>query len=151
MKKSLPDILVSIGLIAILSVFASQMPSVAADARSYPIIIMGLGYVLSIALLIRSVNRYRREKKEEKTDLKQQIITVLIYIVMIAVYLYLISFCGYIIATVVFMIASLLYLRLPSKIIIILLSVITTVVLYLVFTRILNVTLPRGNFIQFYF
>lgn len=151
MKKSLPDIMVSIGLIAILSVFATQLGAVPAEAKGYPMFIMGLGYVLSIALLIRSIGRFRNEEKEEKPELKSQIITVIIYILMIAAYLFLINFCGYILATVIFMIASLLYLRLPSKIVMILLAVITTVLLYYVFTRFLNVTLPRGTFIQFYF
>lgn len=151
MKKSFPDILISIGLIAILSVFASQISSVPAEAKGYPLFIMGLGYVLSIALLIRSVNRYRKEEKEPKPDLKNQIVMVFVYIIMIAAYLYLINFCGYILATVIFMVVSLLYLRLPSKIALILISIITTVLLYYVFTRFLNVTLPRGTFIQFYF
>lgn len=151
MKKSFPDILIALALIVFISAFAFQIGTVPADARMYPFIIMILSYILAFVLLIKSILAFTREEKAETGNLKKQIITVVTYIIMITGYLLLINFMGYILATVLFIIVSLLYLKLKSKLLMIGLAVIMTVVIYYVFTRFLGVQLPRGTYVQFYF
>lgn len=151
MKKSFPDILIALALIVFISAFAFQIGTVPADARMYPFIIMILSYILAFVLLIKNILAFTKEEKAETGDLKKQIITVVTYIIMITGYLLLINFMGYILATILFILVSLLYLKLKSKLLLIGLAVIMTVVIYYVFTRFLSVQLPRGTYVQFYF
>ena len=150
MKKSFPDMIISIVVLGFLTSLAVQVPEIPAVSRSYPLVLLIISYIMTIYLLVSSV--YKMKKEENRpTQVVEQAKIIIPYCLMIAVYLFLMNKIGYIASTVVFMIASLVYLKLKNKIVMIALSVIMTIILYFVFTNFLTVILPRGTWFNFAF
>lgn len=143
MKKSFPDMIISIVLLAFLTSLAVQVPSIPSVSRGYPLVLLIISYAMTIFLLINSVRKMKLENKQE-TKVKEQMMIIFPYCLMIALYLFLMGKIGYILATIVFMIASLIYLKLKNKVVMVVLSVVMTVVIFFVFTNFLQVILPRG-------
>ena len=150
LKKSLPDVIISIFLLAFLSSLAVQVPSIPAVSRGYPLVLLIISFAMTLWLLVSSMAKLKTQDKQE-TQVLEQIKVIIPYCLMIIVYLVLMGKIGYIASTVVFMVASLLYLKLNNKIVMIALSVILTVVLYFVFTNYLTVILPRGDWFNIAF
>ena len=150
MKKSFPDMIISIVVLGFLTSLAVQVPEIPAVSRSYPLVLLIISYIMTIYLLVSSVYKMKKEDKQP-TQVVEQAKIIIPYCLMIAVYLFLMGKIGYIASTVVFMISSLLYLKLKNKILMIALSVVMTVILYFVFTNFLTVILPRGTWINFAF
>ena len=150
MKKSFPDMIISIVLLAFLTSLAVQVPAIPAVSKGYPLVLLVISYAMTIFLLIKSVLKMKTEDKQE-TKVMEQVKVIFPYCLMIIVYLFLMRKIGYIASTVVFMLASLIYLRLKNKILMIALSVVLTVVLYFVFTNYLTVILPRGDWFNIAF
>ena len=150
MKKSFPDMIISIVLLAFLTSLAVQVPAIPAVSKGYPLFLLIVCYVMTIILLVNSVRKMKFEDKQA-TQLKEQIVVIFPYCLMIIAYLFLMTKIGYILSTIAFMLASLIYLRLKNKVVMILLSVIMTVVIYFVFTNFLTVILPKGTWITFAF
>lgn len=144
MKKSLPDMIISIFLLAFLTSLAVQVPSIPEVSRGYPLVLLIISYGMTIWLLVSSMVKMKNQEKQE-TKIVEQVKIIIPYCLMIIVYLVLMGKIGYIAATVVFMLVSLIYLKLENKILMIALSVVLTVVLYFVFTNYLTVILPRGD------
>lgn len=150
MKKSFPDMVISIVLLAFLTSLAVQVPSIPAVSKGYPVFLLVVSYAMTIYLLLKSVVKMKTEEKQ-KTEAAAQAKIIVPYCLMIAVYLFLMSKIGYIASTVVFMVASLIYLRLKNKVVMVVLSIIMTIVLYFVFTNFLTVILPRGSWFNIAF
>ena len=143
MKKSFPDMIISIVVLGFLTSLAVQVPEIPAVSKGYPLVLLIISYIMTIYLLVSSVYKMKKEENQP-TQVVEQAKIIIPYCLMIAVYLFLMSKIGYIASTVVFMISSLLYLKLKNKILMIALSVVLTVILYFVFTNFLTVILPRG-------
>ena len=143
MKKSFPDMIISIVVLAFLTSLAVQVPEIPDVSRGYPLVLLIISYAMTIILLVSSMVKMKTENKQE-TQVAEQAKIIIPYCLMIAVYLFLMNKIGYIASTVVFMIASLVYLKLKNKVLMVALSIIMTVILYFVFTNFLTVILPRG-------
>lgn len=150
MKKSFPDMIISIVMLAFLTSLAVQVPAIPKVSRGYPLVLLIISYIMTIYLLVSSMYKMKKEDKQE-TQVVEQCKIIVPYCLMIAVYLFLMTKIGYILSTVSFMIASLVYLKLKNKVLMVALSVIMTVVLYFVFTNFLTVILPRGTWINLAF
>ena len=143
MKKSFPDMIISIVVLAFLTSLAVQVPEIPDVSRGYPLVLLLISYAMTIILLVSSMVKMKTENKQE-TQVVEQAKIIIPYCLMIAVYLFLMNKIGYIASTVAFMIASLMYLKLKNKILMVALSIIMTIILYFVFTNFLTVILPRG-------
>ena len=143
MKKSFPDMIISIVLLAFLTSLAVQVPEIPDVSRGYPLVLLLISYAMTIILLISSMVKMKTENKQE-TQVAEQAKIIIPYCLMIALYLFLMGKIGYIASTVAFMVASLMYLKLKNKVLMIALSIIMTIILYFVFTNFLTVILPRG-------
>ena len=150
MKKSFPDLIISIVVLGFLTSLAVQIPEIPAVSKSYPLVLLIMSYIMTIYLLVSSMYKMKKEENQP-TQVVEQAKIIIPYCLMIAVYLFLMGKIGYIASTVVFMISSLLYLKLKNKILMIVLSVVLTVILYFVFTNFLTVILPRGTWFNIAF
>ena len=150
MKKSFPDMIISIVVLGFLTSLAVQVPEIPAVSRSYPLVLLIISYIMTIYLLVSSVYKMKKEENQP-TQVVEQAKIIIPYCLMIAVYLFLMGKIGYIASTVVFMLSSLLYLKLKNKILMIVLSVVLTIILYFVFTNFLTVILPRGTWFNIAF
>lgn len=147
MKKSLPDIIISIVLLGFLASLAVQLPQIPDVSRTYPTILIVVAIIMTVGLLLKSVLRYKHDEMVE-TNVISQLKIILPFCLMIIAYLILMGYLGYIISTVVFMIAALCYLRMKNKIAVIVLALAMTVIIYYVFTNYLIVVLPVGKLIN---
>ena len=143
MKKSFPDMIISIVVLAFLTSLAVQVPEIPDVSRGYPLVLLLISYAMTIILLVSSMVKMKTENKQE-TQIAEQAKIIIPYCLMIAAYLFLMGKIGYIASTVAFMLASLMYLKLKNKILMVALSIIMTIILYFVFTNFLTVILPRG-------
>lgn len=103
---------------------------------------------MGIWLLVKGLLRLKHEEKQE-TEVIAQTKIILPYCVMITLYLFLMSRIGYVVSTVVFMLVSLLYLKFKSKIGMVIISIVTTILIYLMFSNFLGVILPRAAWFRF--
>lgn len=142
--------IISIILLAFLTSLAVQVPEIPSVSRGYPIFLMAVCYAMTIGLLCSSVLKMKNQQLQETKALEQAKIIVP-YCVMIAAYLFLMTKVGYIVSTIAFMIVSLIYLRLKNKVLMVALAVIMTLVMYLVFTNILVVIFPKGEWFDIRF
>lgn len=150
MKKSFPDMIISIVVLGFLTSLAVQIPEIPPVSKGYPLVLLIISYIMTIYLLVSSVYKMKKEENQP-TQVVEQAKIIIPYCLMIAVYLFLMGKIGYIASTVVFMISSLLYLKLKNKILLVVLSVVLTVILYFVFTNFLTVILPRGTWFNLAF
>ena len=150
MKKSLPDIIISIVLLGFLATLAMQLSEIPDVSRNYPTLLIAVAAIMSAILLIKSAIRYKSDEVVE-TNVVGQLKIILPFCLMIIAYLILMGYLGYIISTVVFMIAALCYLRMKNKIAVVILALAMTIVIYFVFTKYLIVVLPFGKWINIAF
>lgn len=150
MKKSFPDMIISIVLLAFLTSLAVQVPAIPAVSKGYPMVLLIISYIMTIYLLVSSVLKMKTQDKQE-TKVVEQAKIIIPYCLMITAYLLLMTKIGYIASTIAFMIASLLYLKLKNKVVMVVLSVVMTVVVFFVFTNFLTVILPRGSWFNIAF
>ena len=148
MKKSMPDVICAAVLLIFLTTVAVQVPAIPKVSRAYPIFFLAVAYLMGIWLLVKSLRRLKHEEKQE-TEVIAQTKIILPYCVMIALYLFLMSRIGYVVSTVVFMMVSLLYLKFKSKIGMVIISIVTTILIYLMFSNFLGVILPRSAWFRF--
>lgn len=150
MKKCIPDLIIGIALLIFLISLSFQVPAIPKDSKSYPLILMGLSYVMVLILTVKSLLRFKSSPATEN-NLKEQLKILVPYAALILVYLFLLDKIGYIIDTFLFCVTSLLCLRLKNKVLLLVLSVVLTLLLYFIFTRFLSVILPRGSIISLTF
>lgn len=148
MKKSMPDVICAAVLLIFLTTVAVQVPAIPKVSRAYPIFLLAVAYLMGIWLLVKGLLRLKHEEKQE-TEVIAQTKIILPYCVMITLYLFLMSRIGYIVSTVVFMLVSLLYLKFKSKIGMVIISIVTTILIYLMFSNFLGVILPRAAWFRF--
>lgn len=143
-KKCLPDLIIGLALLLFLVSLNLQMSAIPKDSKSYPAILMALSYIMTAALIIKSLIQLKRSPVVE-SQLKEQVKIIFPYAVLILVYLFLLDKIGYIIDTFLFSVVSLFWLKLKNKVVIFVLSAALTLALYFLFTRFLSVILPRGS------
>lgn len=150
MKKSLPDIIISIVLLGFLATLAMQLSSIPDVSRNYPTLLIVVAAVMSAILLIKSVIRYRHDEMVE-TNVVGQLKIILPFCLLIIAYFILMGYLGYIISTVLFIVTALCYLRMKNKVAILILALAMTVIIYFVFSKYLIVVLPSGKWINISF
>lgn len=149
-KKSLPDVIISIVVLIWLATLAIQLPEIPEVSRSYPVILVVAAAAMTVILLVKNLLKLRDDEKVETKALAQARIMIP-YCLLIGAYIWLLNKIGYMIATVGFMIASLFFLKLKNKVLIIVVSAAVTLILYYVFTDFLVVVLPKGSWINMAF
>ena len=149
-KKSFPDVIISVILLAFLASLMVQTPAIPTVSRGYPKGLLIIACLMTVYLLVRSLIKLKNETPQD-TKIDEQAKVIFPYCLMIVAYLLLLTKIGYILSTMVFMIASFLFLKLKNKVLMIALTVITTLLLYYVFTNFLVVILPKGSIINLAF
>ncbi len=150
MKKSLPDVIISIIVLIFLGTLYVQVPAIPEISKGYPLGLIVIATIMTVILLIRSLMKMKNEEEVESKALEQAK-TIVPYCLMIIVYIWLLNKVGYIISTVVFMITSLLFLKFKNKVMMIIISIVITLLLYYIFTNFLVVVLPRGRWFNLAF
>ena len=150
MKKSLPDVIISIVVLIFLGTLFAQVPAIPEISKGYPLGLLVIATVMTLYLLIRNLLKLKNDEVVESKALEQAK-TIVPYCLMIIAYIWLLNKLGYIISTVIFMIASLIFLKLKNKVLMIVLSVVVTLVLYYIFTNFLVVVLPKGRWFNIAF
>lgn len=150
MSKALTDIMISTFLTVLLMVFGIQCYKVPQEARVYPLVLLIMSACLVVISFVINIRKYKEESKiKEATSNISAKKTILIYIVFIGAYIMLMDKIGYSISTYLFTLLSLLYLKVESKKVLIILPIGITLIIYFVFTNILYVMLPRGTWMPF--
>ena len=150
MKKSLPDVIISIVVLIFLGTLFAQVPAIPEISKGYPLGLLVIATAMTLYLLIRNLLKLKNDEVVESKALEQAK-TIVPYCLMIIAYIWLLNKLGYIISTVIFMIASLVFLKLKNKVLMIVLSVVVTLVLYYIFTNFLVVVLPKGRWFNIAF
>ncbi len=144
MKKSFPDVIISIIVLIFLGTLYAQVPAIPEISKGYPLGLIIAATIMTVILLIRSLIKMKTDEEIESKALEQAK-TIAPYCLMIIVYIWLLNKLGYIISTVLFMITSLIFLKFKNKVLMIVLSVVITCLLYYIFTNFLVVVLPKGR------
>lgn len=150
MKKSTPDIIIGLAVIAWLITLLVQVPSIPEVSRTYPLALIIVSMIMAVFLTVRAALRSRSEEKQP-SKVAEQAKVIAPYCVLIIAYLALMPKLGYIISTVAFMVISFLFLKFKKPVAIIAISLIMTILLYFVFTNFLGVVLPEGKWINLSF
>ena len=150
MKKSLPDVIISVVVLIFLGTLFAQVPAIPEISKGYPLGLLVIATAMTLFLLVKNLLRLKNDEVVESKVLEQAK-TIAPYCLMIIAYIWLLNKLGYIISTVVFMITSLLFLRLKNKVLMIVLAVVITCLLYYIFTNFLVVVLPKGRWINIAF
>lgn len=139
------DIVICIIIGLLLLPFVFDLRNTVPMARVYPMVVLGGSYLLLAILIIRWIIAKKKAEPlaEDEIGLKRNVYIV-VYCAAILLYIFLIEKLGFMVSTVAFGIYSLLYMKNKSKLVVILLPIIVTVVLYFIFTNFLMVTLPSG-------
>ncbi len=143
-KKNMPDVIISIIVLIWLGTLYMQVPAIPEISKPYPLGLIVIATIMTLVLLIRNLLKLKDGETIE-TKAPEQAKVILPYCCMIIAYIWLLNKIGYIIATVVFMVASLIFLKFKNKVLMIVVSVITTLILYYIFTNFLVVVLPKGR------
>ena len=110
----------------------------------FPRLVCILLFVVALILLIFSIkNKNYSKNKYKNLNLKYSIITIIFFII----YTFLIEKLGYLTSTILFMISIIFLLKNKSFLINIIFSVVFSSIIYLLFSKGFNVSLPDGIFI----
>lgn len=110
----------------------------------FPRLICIILFLIALILLIFSIKNKNCSKiKNKNPNLKYSVITIIFFII----YVFLIEKLGYLTSTIIFMISIIFLLKSKSLLINIIFSVIFSSVIYLLFSKGFNVSLPEGIFI----
>ncbi len=121
----------------------------------WPIIILSLAVILSIALLITSIRKYLREKNQgiEVAPLSPEAVASLksgrkkywFCVICLLAYIVVMPWIGFILSTFLFVYAFILALEERRKLVLAVAPALVTALTVLVFARFLNLPLPRGG------
>ncbi len=151
MRKKKLDILICVLLTIILLVFATQFSEITPIARIYPIGVMLGTFICILILLVQSIRSIRTNASQNTELMTAQVVKKIIYyILLILVYILLWEWLGYIITTFLFTLVSLLFLGMKNKTVLTLFPICITAVIYILFTNLLMVSLPKGIFIEMF-
>ena len=110
----------------------------------FPRLVCILLFVVALILLIFSIkNKNYSKNKYKNLNLKYSIITIIFFII----YTFLIEKLGYLTSTIIFMTSIIFLLKNKSFLINIIFSVVFSSIIYLLFSKGFNVSLPDGIFI----
>jgi hypothetical protein len=110
----------------------------------FPRLICIILFLIALILLIFSIKNKNYSKiKNKNPNLKYSVITIIFFII----YVFLIEKLGYLTSTIIFMISIIFLLKSKSLLINIIFSVVFSSVIYLLFSKGFNVSLPEGIFI----
>lgn len=110
----------------------------------FPKLICIILFLIALILLIFSIKNKNYSKiKNKNPNLKYSVITIIFFIV----YVFLIEKLGYLTSTIIFMISIIFLLKSKSLLINIIFSVVFSSVIYLLFSKGFNVSLPEEIFI----
>ena len=107
----------------------------------FPLIISIFLFILSISILASSFKENEKRKEKEKGDIKSLLIFGLICIL----YLLVLNFLGFVLSSILLLISLMILLGERRWWFIALVSIISTVVIYLLFAKYLSVMLPKGR------
>lgn len=123
--------------------------------ESWPVMILSLAVMLSIALFITSLKKYRQEKNkgaeavpvaaEAKAVLKSGRKKYWLCVICLGAYIVVMPWIGFIISTFLFVYAFILALEERRKLVLIIAPALVTALTVLVFGKFLNLPLPRGG------
>lgn len=119
-----------------------EMDNYSLDPAFFPRLICILLFIIALTLLILSIKN-NSKYKFKNINLKYSIITIIFFII----YVFLIEKLGYLVSTIIFMTSIIFLLKSKSFLLNIIFSIIFSVVIYLMFSKGFNVSLPEGIFI----
>ncbi len=126
-------------IIVALIAFATQLVEIPPEARTYPMVFIIVSIVMGVVLL------FRGRQPEAESFSQNVIIRTVIFAAWIFVYLLLMPKIGYILSSLLFLYVGEWLLNLKNKILFCVFPIVMTLVMYLLFTRILSVILPMGT------
>lgn len=141
MKKLTGNRIFLLGGAAVLIAFISQLQKIPAQAKTYPLVLIILGFVTTFLLFIMP-------QRDEEAIGKDNAMRLVVFGAMIALSLLLLTKIGYILATLLFMYTGLWYLGMKKGLAFILFPLILTMAMYFLFTIGLSVILPVGSWIS---
>lgn len=145
MKSRKWDPLICVVLALILLVFVSQLKSTKPIARIYPTVIIICSYVMIALTLVQWFINWKKGNIDMESSIpKNRIVYILVYCLVILAYVLLLDTIGYIPLTIIFGIFSLIYLKSKNIVVIVVLPIVTTFLMYFIFSNFLFVTLPPG-------
>lgn len=121
--------------------FVAQLPEIPQSGRSYPMFFIILSLILCNILLFR-----KKQVEPEKISDKSVVFQIILFTIVSFVSILLMQKIGYILSTLFFLFCGELALKVKVKSILFwALPIVLTLVIYLVFTRVLSVMLPSGD------
>lgn len=145
MKPKKWDGLILICVAAFLLIFAFDMPNTAEQARTYPMVLLIVAYILIAYGLVRWFIAFRRGDFKDEVGLPpKRVVYMAVYIGAILLYIFLLDKLGYVLSTFLFGVYSLIYMKNKNKIVIIVLPLVTALLMYFLFKNFLFVRLPQG-------
>ncbi|MBN2545923.1 MAG: tripartite tricarboxylate transporter TctB family protein [Spirochaetes bacterium] len=122
--------------------------TIALSPKVFPRFVSSCLFILSLALIFQGIKKQIQEKGElKKLEInKVFIIRFILLFVFAVIYMNILEFLGYVIATPLFIAISLIIFNEKRWYIIVLISILTTLVLYAIFRIVFRVPLPRFIF-----
>ena len=123
-----------------LIVFFTQLGEIPQSGRTYPMVLLIVSIALCIYIII-----FKAGKSDTNTVRKRQAVDCIILGAMTLLYIAIQNLAGYIIASLVFLYAALFFLNLKhNKLLFFLYPICITLIIYLLFNKVLHVLLPEG-------
>jgi putative tricarboxylic transport membrane protein len=146
MKRIKWDIYICLAIIIVLMLFASQLPKITPIARVYPTVV-SIGTFICVLLLLVKTNRNPVDETRERMTAKA-IKRTLTYLLLILAYILLWDTLGFIFSTLLFTVVSMHLLGMKNKAALIAFPILMTAVIYIVFTKLIMVSLPLGTLVE---
>jgi len=122
--------------------------TVALSPKVFPQFVSACLFILALLLLIQGITGIKKESKEKKVKLTLNNIFLLKIITMIILaffYIRILPLAGYIIATPLFLAGSMLLFNEKRWFLIVTVSIVTSVLFYILFRIVFKIPLPRFN------
>ena len=148
-KKYRGDLIIALSLVPVLLIFISQLGGITPVARKYPLVVITGSFIMIAIVSIQAIYQSRKvaseaEQQSETPQKPSSTLRIVVYSVSILAYVLLLDLVGYFIATIAFMVFSLMFQKMNRKILLVAFPLIFSVILYLIFSKLLYVTLPNG-------
>lgn len=95
-KHYLNELIVNIGIFAVLAVFASQAPLIIEEARTIPLIYIYTSAALNLAMFIINFVKYRKCEAAAGESRKNVLLAIVAYVFIIGVYVFCMKYISYI-------------------------------------------------------
>ena len=107
----------------------------------FPLIISFFLLILSISIIMQGLKDESEKKEKSKIDIKSLLIFGLVCIL----YLLIFNFLGFVLSTIILLVLLMMLLGERRWLFILLVSVISSLIIYLLFAKYLSVMLPKGK------